>query len=96
MMNIIIIILAVCLVLVVVALLIFAYNQMLLLNEVNKRLLLMTESAVDMQTNSINELKEKISMLEYETKTKYLEEQGLESDELIPENFNPHEELDNI
>lgn len=82
------IILAACLVFCVLALLVFAYNQLLQLNEVNKRLLLLSSDAINNDRNSMAELSARI--IEQER----VIDEALDS--TIGEAFNPHEALDDM
>lgn len=88
--NVVFITLIVALVVIVVIIAVLLYNQMLLLNEVNKRLLLMTKESVDKERQTQEELTEALRQLdamanEQQTKTEY--NVTPEEDE---EQFNPH------
>jgi hypothetical protein len=54
-------------VVIVVILAILVYNQMLLLNEVNKRLLLMAKESVDRERSTMEELQEALLALEQQS-----------------------------
>lgn len=54
-------------VVIVVILAILVYNQMLLLNEVNKRLLLMAKESVDKERSTMEELQEALLALEQQS-----------------------------
>ena len=55
---------------IVIVLTIIVYNQMLLLNEVNKRLLVMAKDAIDNERNTEDELQEAIRELEEQANNK--------------------------
>lgn len=88
--NVIFISLIVALVIIVVVIAVLLYNQMLLLNEVNKRLLLMVKESVDKERATQEELTEALQELEA-----LANEQPTKPDSsIIPgeseEPFNPH------
>jgi len=88
-----VIVLAVLVVVIVVVLAILLYNQMLLTNEVNKRLLVMTKDSIDHERGTQEQLNEAISELERVSNEQTgftpqnLEDGGDESSEEI---FDPH------
>ena len=49
---------------IIIVLTIIVYNQMLLLNEVNKRLILLTKDSIEKERNSISDLQEALTELE--------------------------------
>lgn len=88
--NVVFIALIVALVVIVVIIAILLYNQMLLLNEVNKRLLLMTKESVDKERATQEELTEALRQLDA-----LANEQQPRTDigvmpEETEEQFNPH------
>ena len=62
-----IICIAAVVVVIVVILTILVYNQMLLLNEVNKRLLLMAKESVDKERSTMEALQEALVELEHQS-----------------------------
>jgi len=54
-------------ILIVVILAIMVYHQMLLLNELNKRLLLLAKDSIDNERNTMAELQEALTLLERTT-----------------------------
>ncbi len=88
--NVIFISLIVALVIIVIIIAVLLYNQMLLLNEVNKRLLLMAKESIDRERATQEELTEALQELEA-----LANEQPTKPDSnIIPgeseEPFNPH------
>lgn len=72
---------------IVIVLTILVYNQMLLLNEVNKRLLLMTKEAVDKERITQEELQDALITLEQmsndeASKQQTISEQGFHDEDL--------------
>lgn len=59
--------LAFVVVVIVIILTILVYNQMLLLNEVNKRLLLMAKESVDKERSTMEELQQALVALEQQS-----------------------------
>lgn len=82
----IIIALAVALVFIVIIVAILLYNQMLLLNEVNKRLLLMTKESVDKERSTQEDLTEALRALDAAANEQVKPEVNVEDEEP----FNPH------
>lgn len=73
---------------VVVILAIIIYNQMLLLNEVNKRLLLMTKESIEKERITMEELQASLNtQMEASTTPGY---NAPESERIIEEQFDPH------
>lgn len=64
-----IICIAAVVIIIVIILTILVYNQMLLLNEVNKRLLLMTKESIDRERSTMEELQEALVELERNSNT---------------------------
>ena len=96
-----IIVLSVCLVACVIALLIFLYQQLLMTNEINKRLLLLSENSLAGEKNAIEDLNALLLEKQEELQSKFGEDNNGENKthSVYPdeeEEFNPHEALDNL
>ena len=90
----IVITLAVALVLIVVIIAILLYNQMLLLNEVNKRLLLMTKESVDRERATQEDLTQALRELDAavneQTQSVTEETPTVEDDIFDPHTYDPN------
>jgi hypothetical protein len=93
-----IIVLAVALLLCVLALLVFLYQQILMTNEINKRLLLLAEDSISGERNTMDALNQALESQASELKERYDDNGNLsKSAEEEPEDsFNPHEALDDL
>ena len=83
------IVLTVCLVVVIVVLLIFCYHQMLMLNEVNKRLLLLTQNSIEDRNAAMSDLTNEIQLKNEQVNNLVKE------DEFGQKPFDPHTYSDN-
>lgn len=68
-MNVIIIVAAIALISIAIILAIVIYNQMLLLNQVNKRLLLMAKESIEKERLTMEELQQRLDEFETEFPT---------------------------
>lgn len=96
-----IIVLSVCLVACVIALLIFLYQQLLMTNEINKRLLLLSENSLAGEKNAIDDLNSLLLEKQEELQSKFGEDENrnTQTKSVYPdeeEEFNPHEALDSL
>ena len=82
--------LIIALVAIVVIIAILLYNQMLLLNEVNKRLLLMTKESIDKERLTQEELNEALRQLDALTNEQTNNPINSITPEESEEQFNPH------
>lgn len=74
-----IIAIAAVVVVIVIVLTILVYNQMLLLNEVNKRLLLMAKESIDNERSTMEELQDALVALEQQSNDIHVEAQTPDS-----------------
>ena len=89
-----IICLSVLVALIVTVLVILVYNQMLITNEVNKRLLLIAKESIDKERSSTEELNE--ALRELDRVTNEVKEPSMSYQEEDEEVFNPHTYTDNV
>lgn len=82
-MTVIIIVLSICLTLCLIGILIYCYHQLLSINEINKRLLLLTQNSMDNERNSLDRLMAEIESSQREANNL--------SDSLEKTGFNPHD-----
>lgn len=73
---------------IVIVLTILVYNQMLLLNEVNKRLLLYAKESIDKERSTTEELQEALHQLD--ALANEMQSNTIESTEEVNQPFNPH------
>lgn len=95
----IIIALAVCLVVVVIILAIMFYHQMLLVNEVNKRLLMLHEDSIDSERNTMDALNQRLEDERLRLSEKFDENnnQNLTGEDADDDSaFNPHQALEDL
>lgn len=83
-----IICLAIVVIAIVVVLAVLVYNQMLLLNEVNKRLLVMAKDAVEHDRHTTEELHEAVRQLDAAANEETISQDNKPVEEDAP--FNPH------
>lgn len=84
----------IALILIAVILAVVIYNQMLLLNQVNKRLLLMTKESIEKERYTMEELQQRLDEFEIEHPTKptittVVENLGEDDEPFDPHNFDP-------
>lgn len=94
--EIIIITLAVALVLVVIIMAIVLYNQLLLLNEVNKRLLVLTKDSIEKERTTQEELQEALRQLDELSNEVSKAPQNIIQEEQEEEIFDPHAYNENL
>lgn len=85
-----IICISVIVLLIVIVLTILVYNQMLLLNEVNKRLLLMAKESVDRERSTMEELQDALITIEQmsnDTSDKASNNSHMDSSEFLDEDL---------
>jgi hypothetical protein len=86
----------------VISLLLFLYQQLLMTNEINKRLLLLSENSIENEKLAMEELNEELLARAEELHLKFNEEQSdikQEGKSVYPDAediFNPHDALDNM
>lgn len=86
-----VIVLAAVIVCILVLLGILFYNQMLVTNEVNKRLLLLTKESIDRERSSQEELQQALLELDRATNETQVPASDVQTnDPLTEEPFNPH------
>lgn len=85
----------VALILITIIMAVVIYNQMLLLNQVNKRLLLLAKESIESERYSIEEIEEKLNEMEAEfpnanpSKETIDEALGKDEDTFDPHTFDP-------
>lgn len=90
-----VLIVAVCaLILIAVIMAVVIYNQMLLLNQVNKRLLLMAKESIEKERMTMDELQERLDEFEAEfpiqhRKTTVVDHLGEDDEPFDPHTFDP-------
>ena len=82
----------IALILIAIILAIVIYNQMLLLNQVNKRLLLMTKESIEKERMTMDELQERLDEFESEypiqpKKTTVIDDLGEDDEPFDPHTF---------
>lgn len=82
----------IALILIAIILAIVIYNQMLLLNQVNKRLLLMTKESIEKERMTMDELQERLDEFESEypiqpKKTNVIDDLGEDDEPFDPHTF---------
>lgn len=82
------------LILIAVIMAVVIYNQMLLLNQVNKRLLLMTKESIENERMTMDELQTRLDEFESEypiqpKKTTVVDHLGEDEEPFDPHNFDP-------
>lgn len=82
------------LILIAVIMAVVIYNQMLLLNQVNKRLLLMTKESIEKERYTMEELQARLDEFETEypiqpKKTTVVDNLGEDDEPFDPHNFDP-------
>lgn len=85
-----IICISVIVLLIVIVLTILVYNQMLLLNEVNKRLLLMAKESVDRERSTMEELQDALITIEQmsnDTSDKVTSNSHIDNSEFLDEDL---------
>ena len=84
----------IALILIAVIMAVVIYNQMLLLNQVNKRLLLMTKESIEKERMTMDELQTRLDEFESEypikpKNTTVIDNLGEEDEPFDPHNFDP-------
>ena len=84
----------VALILIAIIMAVVIYNQMLLLNQVNKRLLLMTKESIEKERMTMDELQERLDEFEAEypiqpKKTSVVDHLGEDEEPFDPHTFDP-------
>lgn len=94
------IIVSICIVAIVVVLAILIYHQMLLLNEMNKRLIIIAEESIDEERDTASELADQIALNERLATEKFSSDVNTVHDTSEePEQsggFDPHDALDGL
>ena len=80
----------IALILIAIILAIVIYNQMLLLNQVNKRLLLMTKESIEKERMTMDELQERLDEFESEYPIQQKKTTVVDDLEEDDEPFDPH------
>lgn len=89
-------ILCVLLALIVIALLVTIYHQMLMLNEINKRLMVITEDSIDNERNTMDAFNQRLQEDEASISDKFDSGATTTSNIETSDTFNPHEALDDL
>lgn len=84
----------IALILIAIVMAVVIYNQMLLLNQVNKRLLLMAKESIEKERLTMEELQERLDEFESEypiqpKKTTVVDNLGEDDEVFDPHNFDP-------
>lgn len=93
-MEAVLIVAVIALILIAIILAVIIYNQMLLLNQVNKRLLLMTKESIEKERYTMDELQTRLDEFEAEfniqpKQTTVVDSLGKDDDPFDPHTFDP-------